>query len=139
MGRPKRNPTAESCRWSLRLPGCTPGIAVVVLLLLMGMPSSSQADVLEEVKAAARVRDYAKMVKLLKPLAVKGDGEAQYQLGRLYRSGRGVSEDNKAAFQWMQKAAEQGHVKAQYNLGVMYENGWGVDPSKKSLDNQYRS
>lgn len=52
--------------------------------------------------------------------------EDLYQMGMKYYSGRGVSEDNKKAFEYFLQAAEGGHANAQYRLGQMYRFGWGV-------------
>ena len=50
----------------------------------------------------------------------------QYNLGVMYREGRGGAQDYKEAVKWFRKAAEQGFAKAQYNLGATYANGLGV-------------
>ena len=58
--------------------------------------------------------------------AEQGDAEAQYNLGRMYDTGKGIPMDAvKAAF-WFRKAAEQQHADAQHSLGLMYEYGLGV-------------
>ena len=58
--------------------------------------------------------------------AEKGDGIAQYNLGRMYVVGDGVPQDFEEGAKWYRKAAEQGDVDAQYNLGNMYVLGDGV-------------
>src|SRR2546426_1638447 len=75
---------------------------------------------------AYRSGDYAKAAKELEYIAEEGDARAQYDLGLLYDTGRGVPQSNEKALQWYRKAAEQGESKAQYNLGLMYANGQGV-------------
>ncbi|GAB4257980.1 MAG: hypothetical protein Kow0092_05270 [Deferrisomatales bacterium] len=61
-----------------------------------------------------------------------GDDRAQYGLGALYWSGRGVPKDPARAARWWRKAAEQGHADAQYLLGLLYGKGRGVprDPAE---------
>ncbi len=59
-------------------------------------------------------------------LAEQGYAEAQYNLGVMYDSGRGVRQDYTEAVKWYREAAEQGDIEAQYNLGAMYYNGQGV-------------
>ena len=54
------------------------------------------------------------------PLAEQGDAYAQFKLGRMYRKGKGVPQDDKTAVKWYKLAAEQGYANAQYNLGLMY-------------------
>lgn len=48
----------------------------------------------------------------LKAKAEKGDPKAQYELGRMYELGRGVSKDFVEAYKWLHLAAEQGLKKA---------------------------
>ena len=75
----------------------------------------------------------------LHQLAEKGDPEAQYEIGKLYygnaSSPYGKSDlagNNKEAFTWFRKAAEQGHPKAQDYLAGMYTSGSvGVDKNLK--------
>lgn len=52
-----------------------------------------------------------------------GLSDAQFNLGRLYRGGNGVSKSSKKAMKWFRKAAKQGHVAAQFNLGLRYSQG----------------
>jgi hypothetical protein len=70
--------------------------------------------------------DYATALREWQPLAEQGDALAQYNLGVLYRKGRGVPQDDVQARQWYAKAAAQGQAKAQFNLGTLYFNGEGV-------------
>ena len=66
--------------------------------------------------------------------AEQGNLDAQYQLGRMYDSGLGVSINKKEAFKWYSLSAEQGSIDAQYNLGLAYRLGIGVEQSfTKSL------
>jgi TPR repeat protein len=48
----------------------------------------------------------------LRRAADQGHGEAQYQLGRLYLSGRGVPDDRREAVAWLTKAAAAGYAPA---------------------------
>ena len=51
---------------------------------------------------------------------------AQYNLGILYASGRGVPQDWAQAFKWYRQAAEQGYALAQSSLAVLYVEGNGT-------------
>ena len=51
---------------------------------------------------------------------------AQYSLGFMYQSGKGVTQDHAEAVKWYRKAADQGKAYAQYSLGRMYYTGKGV-------------
>ena len=61
--------------------------------------------------------------------AQHGDANAQFQMGDLFMTGRGVARDPAAAATWYRTAALQGHGVAAGNLGVLYANGWGVPQS----------
>ena len=76
--------------------------------------------------AAFKGGEYKTAFKELLPFAEQGHPQAQYYLGWIYDSGKGVTEDDKVAFKWFLLAAEQGYPAAQNNLGVMYFKGEGV-------------
>ncbi len=61
----------------------------------------------------------------------QGLAQAQFNLGGMYVSGLGVSQDYKEALNWWHKAAEQGLAEAQNNIGFMYQNGKGVQRDYK--------
>lgn len=68
--------------------------------------------------------DFAGAVRQWRPLADRGDADAQFNMGQAYRLGRGAPADNRIAQSWYQKAAAQGHELAQGNLGLLlYESG----------------
>jgi TPR repeat protein len=98
-------------------------IAIVLSLVCLAVPA--WADFQAGMDANNR-EDYATALREWRPLAEQGDALAQYNLGVLYRKGRGVPQDDVQARQWYEKAAVQGEAKAQYNLGILYFNGNGV-------------
>ncbi|ADR32879.1 Sel1 domain protein repeat-containing protein [Sulfuricurvum kujiense DSM 16994] len=59
--------------------------------------------------------------------ALRGNKEAQFQVGVIFERGIGREENQSLAAQWFEKSAEQGHVDAQYNVAIMYAAGRGVD------------
>lgn len=61
-------------------------------------------------------------------LAERGDAAAQYELGRMYQSGRGVTQDYRKAVDWYRHSAEQGYAPAERSLGGMYRGGYGGLP-----------
>ena len=79
-------------------------------------------------------------------MAEQGYVAAQYNLGVMYSSGKGVKQNYAEAVKWYRKAAEQSDADAQAYLGVMYSNGEGVkrNPSKakewfrKACENGYQ-
>jgi len=54
--------------------------------------------------------------------ANKEDIVAYFELGRRYKEGRGITQDNKEAKKWFKMASEQGHATAQFELGLLYYN-----------------
>lgn len=96
-------------------------------LALLASPAS--ADVKKGVDAWQAAR-FDVAIAEWRPLAEKGDPDAQFNLGQAYRLGRGVPSDLKIAQSWYEKAAQQGHEQAQANLGLLlYDN----DQRKEAL------
>ena len=62
----------------------------------------------------------------LRDLADRGNTDAQFALGEMHASGRGVAQDKSAAAKWFSEAAKHGHTRAQLALGKMFASGDGV-------------
>ncbi len=62
--------------------------------------------------------------------AEKGDAIAQCIIGKCYRNGQGVTEDDSQAVKWFRKAADQNYADAQYSLGICYHEGYGVEKNE---------
>ena len=86
-------------------------------------------ETLEDATSAIIGRDYTRAAGIYSSLAKNGNAEAEYQLGVLYKIGRGVEKNYEQAFLFFLKAAELGNKKAQYALGEMYEFGSGTAQS----------
>lgn len=68
--------------------------------------------------------DYAGAMRHWRPAAEKGDADAQYNLGQIYKLGRGVPVDLVEAEKWYRLAAQQGHELGEATYGmVLFENG----------------
>ena len=102
-------------------------LAVVVMLVSTATPSWPSS--LSDGASAFRRGDYVIAFRKLRPLAERGQAEAQALLGLMYQHGSGVPQDAVMAAHWYLSAAEQGHVGAQYQLGLLYDKGHGVPPS----------
>ncbi len=101
------------------------GLALIAAMcagFTLGLTAPAWAGVDEGVAAYKR-GDYATALREFRPLAEQGDAKAQRNLGRMYRTGRGVPQDYARAVGWYRKAAEQGLAAAQRNLGKMYYEG----------------
>jgi len=87
------------------------------------MTGVAHADVRSGYNAWQR-GDFAAAVTEWRPLAIAGDGDAQFNLGQAYKVGRGVPVDLTQAEMWFRKAADQGHLAARDNLGlVLFQGG----------------
>ena len=71
-------------------------------------------------------KDYATAIKEYRPLADRGNAEAQYRIGRMYEFGQGYPQDKAQGIAWIRKAAAQNHADAQQELGFIYATGDGV-------------
>jgi TPR repeat protein len=101
------------------------GFSLTLVISFMYLAMPAWADFQAGMDANNR-EDYSTALREWQPLAEQGDALAQYNLGVLYRKGRGVPQDDVQARQWYEKAAVQGQAKAQFNLGTLYFNGSGV-------------
>jgi hypothetical protein len=64
-------------------------------------------------------------------LAIQGDAQAQYELGKRWEHGEGVPQDFRKAADWYQKSAAEGNPEAQVALGGLYEHGRGVQTDSR--------
>lgn len=67
--------------------------------------------------------DYEKSSYWYLQAALKGDTDAQYDLGTNYIYGYGVRQNFNKALYWIEKSANRGNKQAQYELGNLYLNG----------------
>jgi uncharacterized protein len=74
------------------------------------------ADVKAGVDAWSR-GEFEAAVKQWRDPAIKGDADAQFNMGQAYKMGRGVKTDLNIALDWYKKAATQGHLQAADSYG----------------------
>lgn len=98
--------------------------SMYLLLFSLSMASPVMAGEALDALDSARVGDYNQAAALIKPLAIDGNPQAQFNLALLYHSGAGMSQDEVAAVAWYHKAAENGSIQAQEFLAAGYEEGW---------------
>ncbi|MEP1353257.1 MAG: tetratricopeptide repeat protein [Tateyamaria sp.] len=113
------------------------GASALAVLLTFGGQTVSAQDFGKGLEAA-QVGDFETALREWQPLADQGNASAQVMLGWMYRTGRGVSQDNVEAAKWYRLAAEQGNADAQANLGWMYDNGRGVPQDYADAAKWYR-
>ena len=71
-------------------------------------------------------------IRLLKEEALKGNTDAQYNIGNYYYFNHNEDSNYNKAVYWWKKASEQGNADAQYKLGICYYYGQGIT---KSIEN----
>ncbi len=96
--------------------GATVMLALVVVLVAV----PAWADFRAGAEAYERF-DYATALKEWRTLAEQGDAAAQYNLGVMYREGRGVPQDYVQAHMWVTLAAAQGDKDARKGRGIVAE------------------
>ena len=97
-----------------------------------GHGPATAADLLTEGATAYEAGNYGEAAQIWRPLAEEGDPKAQFNLGLLHETGRGVTEDPAEAAAWYERAARQGVTQAQLNLAALHQTGRGVaqDPAE---------
>jgi uncharacterized protein len=89
----------------------------------------ANAEALTAAVTALQRKNYPEAVRLLEPLALAGDPQAQLHLGTLYYHGHGVRESDALAMQWFERAARQGLAEAQFQAGNMHAYGLVAVPA----------
>jgi uncharacterized protein len=95
-----------------------------IAALMLGIAAQPVlADVKTGVDAWTR-GEYDKAVKEWRDPALKGDADAQFNMGQAYKLGRGVKADLDVAADWYLRAARQGHMQASDAYGhLMHYRG----------------
>jgi len=89
-------------------------------------------------REAYNAKNWKDAAKWCQIAAEQGVAKAQFYLGIMYYTGRGVPKDYAEAAKWYRKAAEQGHAKAQFYLSFMYKIGDGVPQDNAEAAKWYR-
>jgi TPR repeat protein len=86
--------------------------AVAAIILVLASATAAVAGPFDDANAAIKRRDYATALRIIRPLAERGDANAQYNLGVFYDNGLGVPQDRIRAYMWLDLAAMQGRESA---------------------------
>jgi hypothetical protein len=104
---------------------------LVAAALLIANAGPLQAQSVKAGIDAWQRSDYAGAVTIWRPIAEKGDADAEFNLGQAYRLGRGVVTNLAAAKTWFERAANQGHLDAETTLGLLlFQNSEQADGLK---------
>ncbi len=98
---------------------------------LFAVPGSAHAQNLVEGVRKYEAGDYTGAIAEWEPLARQGSADAQFNLGQVYRLGRGAPVDLARAANYYASAAKQGHIDAQGNLATLYFFS-DDDPAKRN-------
>lgn len=107
----------------------------IALTLCLWLPAqaadqaSAEADAktVQQGHEAYASGDFKKALEVWKPLAEKGNAQAQFYLSTLYSNGEGVEQDIFSALSWLTSSAQAGYGPAQFNLGNRYYHGRWVE------------
>lgn len=80
----------------------------------------------EDAKAAYDRGQYAKALRVVRPLAERGDARAQHLLSVMHLFGYGTNVDKCASTTWADRSARQGYVPAFHRLAWAYFSGHGI-------------
>jgi TPR repeat protein len=78
--------------------------AIAAITLVSAFAAPVAAGTFEDAVDAHARGDYAKTLRLIRPLANDGDASAQFNLGLMYMTGQGVQQDSAAAALWFSHA-----------------------------------
>jgi len=101
-------------------------LALLLAVAIANGPARAQAGAqvkpedavqLQNGTRAFKSRKYETAFRILKPLAMRGNADAQLMVGDMYNLGAGVAQDNSAAIDWYRKSAMQGNAEAIEMLG----------------------
>lgn len=94
-------------------------------LCLIALSTNAFSADIEDAMHAMRDGNFAEAYCVLRPLAVSGDPEAQYNIGWMYLNGYGLAINDSLALEWWQRASNQGYTDAAFSLAMLYSMGDG--------------
>jgi TPR repeat protein len=112
-----------SVRWWAR-----EALAAMAMCVAVTVPALAEPS--KDASAAWDRGDYVVAMRMYRPLADRGNTEAQHKIGTMYQNGWGVPQSYGQALKWFQSAANQGDPQAQKSLGFMFLYGRGVHPDR---------
>jgi hypothetical protein len=85
---------------------------LITLAVLLGSAGVSWSADFAKCQAAFDERDYKTALREFKPLAEQGDALAQFSLGVMYYTGKGVPQNMVYAYMWFNIAVSSGYKNA---------------------------
>jgi TPR repeat protein len=92
-----------------------PAIALALMLAAASVAAQDRppADPFQEGVRAYSNRNFARAIHLWGPLAQRGDGSAQFNIGRMYARGEGVQRNLPEAYKWFTLASLAGRPEGE--------------------------
>ena len=87
-------------------------------------------------KGVHRTKDYAEAMKWLRLAADQGHREAVFNIGLMYRDGKGVPQNGEKAIEWYKRAMEK-DIRMASKIGDMYHYGSGVPKDEEEAKRWY--
>lgn len=103
--------------------------ACLCLTLISLAWAESTKDLFDKGNNAYQKGDYTQAAKFMKKICNRGDTSGCYNLGVLYRDGKGVKQSYIQAAKLFEKACNNGDLESCSSLGVAYGKGHGVKQS----------
>ena len=109
-------------------------IPVFLFIILYSSGSLVFANEFQKGMELSHQKKYVEAFPVIEKEAIRGNAEAQFQIGKMYELGYGTKINYKKAAYWYEKSINQGNSKAKNNLAGLYLDGQGV---KKDLKKAY--
>ncbi|MYM67568.1 sel1 repeat family protein [Pseudoduganella sp. FT55W] len=106
-------------------------LRIAIAAFMLAFVGAATAGPVEEGRLCLRGSDgtpanLPRAFELFSSAAKKGDAQAAYYLGMMYKNGMAVARDLKAAAQWLQFSANRQTPAAMFALAKLYLSGEGV-------------
>lgn len=89
-------------------------------------PRTDADDVFEEGMRVGQTGDTMSKIGLLEQAGAMGNGDALYELAKMYQRGMGVATDMPESIAYLNRAQRLGHVESTRVLGTLYLTGQGI-------------
>jgi hypothetical protein len=83
--------------------------------------SYKQMQEYKDAEETWKLKDYNKVIDLLKAASAKGNPVAEYAIGNMYKTGQVVPKNQVEAINWFHKSADNGNMYALYTLSEIYD------------------
>ena len=105
-------------------------VVITVLFTFVFSQLVYASDELQSGLDALNNEDYALALEILQPLSDAGNADAQYALGSMYGTGKGVERDRARSFELISKSADQGNLDAMERYVAGYAFMPGADDAE---------